>query len=362
VTNQPVSVIFTGKLGDKDIFYRSLSELRGLDCVSQIVFSTWEAEAKESFDFLSKMGSQFDLVVTAAPEPQGWSGNMLSQMISLALGLRQVPEGNRVLKTRPDVFIEPAALTYVISKDGMLNLPDNFAPTSGIFDQKIWVWGVEATVPFYIHDLFFLATKRDMAKLINMDIRYDVLYQMSKEKIHIRRFLHPFINEFPIFERFLNIENVLGATDQFPNEYRYLVLEQLLEDDRYVRILALYYQIVRHYFSNDWGDGEVFQWRDQPEQVEFDAEMTVSEMLLGNTQLKAILPARDIYFQKITDGDYKSCAIGRRFEKAQEYLADLDDIRDACLEGDFDAFMTFAIDAGRNALDQLKIQHVKNET
>ncbi|MBT3883741.1 MAG: hypothetical protein HOF70_03090, partial [Rhodospirillaceae bacterium] len=290
----------------------------------------------------------------AVPEPQSWSGNMLSQMMSLQVGLRRVPEGNRVLKTRTDVFIEPDAFAHVLAQDCSLKFPENFARAAHIFENKVWVWGAEATSPFYIHDLFFFGHKRDMAKLVNMDIRYDVMYQMSKERIHIRRFLHPFLYEFPIFERFLNIENVLGATHDFPNEYRYSVLRQLLQNDTYVRILALYYQILSLYFSNDWGSGDVFKWRDQPEQITFGAATTISDFLLGRPQLKALMPAGDTYFRQVTDGEYPACDIGARFHAARAYLGGLDDIRDACLDEDFDKFMEYALAAGQTALGEVK--------
>lgn len=279
---------------------------------------------------------------------------MLSQMMSLQVGLRRVPEGNRVLKTRTDVFIEPGAFAHVLAQDRSLALPENFARATHIFENRVWVWGAEATSPFYIHDLFFFGHKRDVAKLVNMDIRYDVMYQMSKERIHIRRFLHPFLYEFPIFERFLSIENVLGATHDFPNEYRNSVLRQLLQNDTYVRILALYYQILSLYFSNDWGSGPVFEWRDQPEQITFGTATTISEFLLGRPELKALMPAGDRYFRQVTAGNYPTCDIGRRFDAARAYLTGLDDIRDACLDENFDEFMEFALAAGETALGEIK--------
>ncbi|MAF49208.1 MAG: WavE lipopolysaccharide synthesis family protein [Rhodospirillales bacterium] len=360
--NTPVSIIFSGLLRDKDLFLRSLDAFRGMSGVEEIVLSTWDKEAQENLEFLTKLGSQYDLILAAVPEPQSWSGNMLSQMMSLQVGLRRVPEGHRVLKTRTDVFIEPDAFAHVTGQDGKLRFPQNFARARHIFEQRVWVWGMEATSPFYIHDLFFFGHKRDVAKLVNMDIRYDVMYQMSKERIHIRRFLHPFIYEFPIFERFLHIENVLGATHEFPNEYRYSVLRQLLQNDTYVRILALYYKIASLYFSNDWGGGRVFEWRDQPEQVAFSAGMSISDILMGQPRLKAIMPVGDDYFRRVAGGKYRECDIGRRFDDARAYLEGLTDIREACLEADFDAFMEFAIAAGQTALGEVKDKFNPGET
>jgi hypothetical protein len=350
----PVSIIFTGLLRDKDMFLRSLDGFRSLPGVQEIILSTWEKEAEDNLEFLTKIGGQYDLTLAAVPEPQSWSGNMLSQMMSLQIGLRRVPEGNRVLKTRTDVFIEPEAFTHVLGQDAGLKFPENFARAGHIFEQRVWVWGIEATSPFYIHDLFFFGHKRDIAKLVNMDIRYDIMYQMSKERMHIRRFAHPFLYEFPIFERFLNIENVLGATHEFPNEYRYSVLRQLLKNDIYVRILLLYYQIVSLYFSNDWGGGRVFEWRDQPQQIGFTAGESISDFLLGRPELKALMPLGDEYFRQVAAGNYPACDIGRRFDAARAYLQDLPDIRSACLETDFDAFMEYALLAGQTALADVK--------
>jgi hypothetical protein len=352
--NQPVSIVFTGLLRDKDMFLRSLDAFRGNGEVQEIILSTWNKEAADNLEFLTKISKQYDLTLAAVPEPQSWSGNMLSQMMALQIGLRQVPEGNRVLKTRTDVFIEPDAFGHVLAQDGALDFPENFARVRHIFEQRVWVWGAEATSPFYIHDLFFFGHKRDVAKLVNMDIRYDVMYQMSKERIHIRRFLHPFLYDFSIFERFLHVENVLGTTHDFPNEYRYSVLRQLLQNETYVRILSLYYQILSLYFSNNWGTGRVFEWRDQPEQIAFNGDQSISEFLLGKPELKAIMPLGDDYFRGVTSGKFRDCDIGRRFDDARAYLAGLADIRDACLETDFDAFMEFALATGQTALSDVK--------
>ena len=106
----PVSIIFTGLVRDKAMFLRSLDAFRAIEDVHEIILSTWDKEASNNLDFLTETRRQYDLTVSAVPEPQSWSGNMLSQMVALQMGLRRVPEGNRVLKTRTDVFVEPDAL------------------------------------------------------------------------------------------------------------------------------------------------------------------------------------------------------------------------------------------------------------
>ena len=105
------------------------------------------------------------------------------------------------MQSHGNLFCQKVCLVrHVFEKDLALTPAQNFSQVRHPFNEKVCVWGVEATSPFYIHDLFFFGRHADISKLVNMDIRYDLLYQMSKEKIHIRRFLHPFLHEFPIFE------------------------------------------------------------------------------------------------------------------------------------------------------------------
>ena len=349
-----VSVVVTGLLRDPEFFSRSLDQFTSMRQIEEIILSTWEKEASDQSSLLSEYAHRHGLIVAAVPEPAEWSGHLLSQMVSLYVGLGRIKKENYVLKTRTDVFIEPDALANAFTKDLTLNLPENFQKVRSPFDEKICVWGVELTSPFYIHDLFYFGRHADISRLVNMDIRYDILYEMSKEKIHIRRFLHPFINEFPIFEKFLHVEHVLGNTQEFPNDYRYYVLENLLEDEVYILILALYYRVVGHYYTNEWGQKNVFTWRDVPDQVEYFPGKTFSELLLGDREKKALMIRGDSLFDAINERSYGPCPIGDRFDAAFDYIDSLDDIRKAGLEYDFDAFIERALNIGSSAVDKLK--------
>ena len=349
-----ISVVVTGKLWETDRFVRSLDQMRSDDRVQEIIFSTWEDEAATHQVMLNKFSQQYDLKIAAVPEPAKWSGNLLAQMVALYVGLGQVPDSHYVLKTRTDVFIKPDALDHVFRIDRSVQAPTIFQNSPRSFDEKVSVWGIEATSPFYIHDLFFFGGKRDILKLVNMDMRYDLLYRMSKEKIHIRRFLHPFLHDFPILEKFLHVENALGITEEYPPEYRYAVLQHLLKSDLYVTVLAIYYQLVCTYYSDDWGAGDIFEWRDVPDQPHFQSDATLTDFFLGNQNLKALMPPGDEFYHWVVNQDYAPCEVGERFTKAFNYLSGLDDIRSACLEFDFDKFLQETIDAGKAALDQLR--------
>ena len=345
-----VSVVVTGLIQDPEVFSKSLESFENLAEVENIVFSTWDTEARENATLLAELRYKYDLNVVAVTEPDKWNGNLLSQMKSLYVGLKHVPVDSYVLKTRTDVYIEPDALRHVFRKDLTLTPPDNFKWVRHPFDEKVCVWGVEATSPFYIHDLFFFGRHTDISKLVNMDIRYDVLYEMSKEKIHIRRFLHPFLHEFPLFEKFLHIEHVLGNTDKFPVEYRYAVLERLLEDNVYIFVMALYFRVAGTYYTNDWGMKEVFNWRDVPDQIDFKPGMTLTELLLGNRNYLALMLSDDTLFDAMHTLSFGICPIGERFVAALRQLDELEDLREAGEDLDFEAFISRALSYGEQAL------------
>ncbi|MEE2746302.1 MAG: hypothetical protein VX617_05415 [Pseudomonadota bacterium] len=349
-----VSVIVTGLLRNPDIFIKSLDEFKNLEQIDEIIFVTWKSEAAKHSSLLSNCSDRFDLMVAAVPEPQEWSGNLLGQMLALYVGLGRAKKDNYILKTRTDVYLESNALRFACQKDLSIALPSNFSSLRSPFDEKICIWGVEATVPFYFHDLFFFGCHSDISRLVNMDIRYDILYKMTKQKIHIRRFLHPFIYEFPIFEQFLHVEHVLGNTEEFPSNYRYYVLEKLLEDDLYILILALYYRVAGLFYTNDWGVKDVFSWKDVPEQVEFEPGQTLSQLLMGNNHLKALLLRGDSLFEGIANRSYGQCPVGIRFNSALDYLDGLTDIRRAGLEYNFDIFIERVLSIGDSALAKLK--------
>ena len=142
-----VSVITTGLVRDPTLFSRSLDRFTALEHVDEIILATWETEAKENAALLAEYSHRYGLIVAAVPEPAQWTGNLLSQMVSLYVGLGHAKKDNYVLKTRTDVYIELDALAHVFSKDLTITVPQNFNQVRPPFDEKVCVWGLEATVP-----------------------------------------------------------------------------------------------------------------------------------------------------------------------------------------------------------------------
>ena len=352
--NNKISIIFTGLIKEPELFKISLDELTAIDKVEEIILSTWETEVSTHAKLLTNLSEKYGLKVIGIPETQVWPGNLLAQMTSLYVGLGRANRQNYILKTRPDVHINKIALSHVFGKNLSITKPRGLKRVTLPFSEKVCVWGPEATVPFYIHDLFFFGSYGDVSKLVNMDVRYDFLYTMSQEKIHIRRFIHPLINEFPILEKFLHVEHVLGNTEKFPNNYRYYVLEKLLDNDLYILILALYYKLFGMLYSSDWGVSDVFKWRDIPEDIYFKGGESLTSFFLHNRDKKALLVRGDSLFQSINEKSYEKCDIGDRFSSAIRELEKISDIREAGLDYDFDSFIEFVIGVGEEALEKIK--------
>ena len=135
--DRKVSIVFTGLITDPDLFARSLDQFTSIKQVNEIILATWDKEASEKKSILSEYAHRYGLIVVAVPEPVEWSGNLLSQMLSLYIGLRQSNKNNYVLKTRTDVFIEKEPLTNVFEKDLSLDLPTNYQFVKSPFEEKI---------------------------------------------------------------------------------------------------------------------------------------------------------------------------------------------------------------------------------
>ena len=78
-----VSVVVTGLLRDPELFARSLDQFTSMRQIEEIILSTWEKEASDQSLLLSEYAHRHGLIVAAVPEPAEWSGNLLSQMVSL---------------------------------------------------------------------------------------------------------------------------------------------------------------------------------------------------------------------------------------------------------------------------------------
>lgn len=201
------TVIFTGLPRNPALFERSVSEmadLRGDGVLERILFVTWREYFDEDSE-LARTLDGYDVEVITAPEsPLAGDGNIWHQMKALDLGLRETPNDHWVLKTRTDLHISKRFLRRLFTGDVTRVLEP---AESGVFERRLWTSHFDVTEPFLVSDLCFYGKATDVAQLVNYSSRYEVLYELGANRPEKRRYVHPYMEEFPLvstyYERFL---------------------------------------------------------------------------------------------------------------------------------------------------------------
>lgn len=181
-------------------FMHSIIDLKENQKVSKIVLSVWDDEI-DKFDglrsFLNIHGVR--LVETKEPDVKTL-GFIKHQMVCLERALSLFCDDDIIFKTRCDLYIDPKFFDEVICNylDWGSILCDEFS----VFKNKIWIMYYELTKPFYLSDEAFCGRKCDINLLVNY-IEYDH-NKIGSGLTHIRRFINPFIQKFPLLNYYLD--------------------------------------------------------------------------------------------------------------------------------------------------------------
>jgi hypothetical protein len=269
-----VDVLFTGLIREVDVFKRTLNDLmilrkRGL--VDKIYLSTWKGEFQKHPDldiFFRK--NKIVLIESDEPKEGGW-GNVWCQMKSLDEGLKRVNKKKFILKTRTDVYIRPEFLEKMFSNYSTLLKITKPLPNENIFKYKVWTIWFELTRPFFMSDECFFGHHDDLEKLYNYETKYDTEYKIGPGITHIRRFIHPFIQKYPILsyslaksskesyfrekinnfsEKVFNLKKIKLLRKMYEFN-RFRILRKRLKNDNYIDCLAAYYAILYSHFYID---------------------------------------------------------------------------------------------------------------
>lgn len=222
-----------------------MAELKDNKLVDGIVYVTWVGGLR-GYPLLHSMPEDLQCItIETKPANIGGIGNVWHQMKALDRALAEVPNDYRVLKIRPDVDVSCAytLLSKLLSGDMCLELSGN-NNMPRIFQERIWVPWFEISKPFYLADECFYGNKVDIAKLVNIDIRFDALYDIDTSRTHIRRFIMPYLSEFPFYEDYLYSYGRSYHSDNISQE----LLNYRLLSPVYSTILAGWYRILSHYF------------------------------------------------------------------------------------------------------------------
>ena len=83
-----------------------------------------------------------------------------------------------------------------------------------------------------------------MKKLVNYDMVYESYYETDSGLSHIRRFIHPFMNRYPILEIYVKYL----STTAHGTLNRFKVLDKFIKNQDYWKFINLYYYIIKNYF------------------------------------------------------------------------------------------------------------------
>ncbi len=206
---KPVNVLFTGLIREPELFKQSIIDLIGLrkeGLVDKIYLSTWIGEVEKYpkiHKFLTK--NKVKIIRSTEPNPRGTlrSPTIWCQMKALEAGLSHVEKDKFVLKTRTDVYIDPRFLRKLFKeKENLLKITKSL-PKGNIFRYKIWIFYYELKTPFHMGEECFFGQRNDLKNLINYEESYDTNYKIGGGISHIRRYIHPFLKMYPIFEVYL---------------------------------------------------------------------------------------------------------------------------------------------------------------
>jgi len=271
---EKLDILITGLLRTEELFKRftqDLIALRKKGIIDNIIFSTWIGElAKypEMHSFLKK--NKVTIIENEEPGIDKKAGSIWNQMKSMSAGLKYINPNKFVLKTRTDVYINPLFIEKMKNARQILKITNNL-PGGNIFKYKIWIPWYELTVPLYLADECFFGLCDDLKNLINYDRTFDTKYNIYAGKSHVRRFIYPFLKNYPILyeslgkygsekkiktlirkfsrsifdlERFKIIKKIYELN-------KFKILKNQLKDEIYLKCLAAYYTILNSHFYID---------------------------------------------------------------------------------------------------------------
>ncbi|WP_042697181.1 hypothetical protein [Azospirillum sp. B506] len=251
----PLHIAFCGQVRTPQLFEMSLRQVANLierGLVAGAVIATWNSEITAHtalFERLQHPGIQ--VIGLNPPSSVTVPHSYFHQMTLLYGALRVLPTDALVLKTRPDILFDLEALPTLAER--LLNAPppphDPF-----IFKRRVWVPQFEATSPFYVNDLLFLATRHDAMQLCNFDMSFelnnffldrpDQRLPDTPSSAEIRRYSYPFSRHFPLLEEYGNVIHMTYGGQ--PN--RFSVLQHNISSKIYWQYVSLYMWILHNYF------------------------------------------------------------------------------------------------------------------
>ena len=210
--------LVTGFTRNGELCRRGLAPLRELKrrgLLDRILAVTWDGAALD--EFLAPYAAMPEVELVRLPQPVVTGGvyrkGCTLQLRNLEAALALVPETDALIfKTRPDFVADAEFLAGKLANFDRLCAPSLLPYSFGAdmpespFDMKIWLPWADSNQPFFYEDGAFMGLKRDIAKLADRRAEYylsDLDNHTYSWLAHVVRFVTPFLDDYPIFERYL---------------------------------------------------------------------------------------------------------------------------------------------------------------
>jgi hypothetical protein len=262
---RPVTAVVTGFTRNPQLVALSLAPLLALKqkgIIKRILAVTWDTPEIDTFVAPVEALDGVELIRVPQPEATGgrYQTGVIYQLRNLEAALQRVPEPDAlVVKIRPDFVIDAALLEDKIVNFEHLCAPSKLDKKFGVkmpsspFAMKIWIPWADANAPFFYEDAAFIGLKRDLMLLADRKAEDHLGILADKPYgwfAHIIRFALPFLDTYPIFERYIR------EFRYFPNDmgYRLALISSLAGDAFFWHLLVAHAWILATSFHVDSGE------------------------------------------------------------------------------------------------------------
>ncbi len=261
---RPAIALVTGFTRSAELCRRSLQPLRELKqrgVLDRIMAVTWDNAGLD--ECVTPLAEMPEVELIRVPQPLVTGGihrkGCTLQLRNLEAALALVPETNALIfKTRPDFLIDADFLAGKLENFDALCAPSLLPSSFGAdmpdspFEMKIWLPWADSNQPFFYEDAAFMGLKRDVARLAD---RRAESYLIDSDDgayswlAHIVRFLTPFLDDYPIFDRYLRDFHC------FPKafDFRVEMLKKAHEDAFFWHLVIVHAWILATSFHVDCG-------------------------------------------------------------------------------------------------------------
>ena len=208
--------------------------------LDQIVISTWEDEFKDKTSFRDSIISNgIDIVYGTGLKDGGWH-NMWRQKKALYQAMNMIEKNSVVFRLRTD---KSAQFIDLFIERMNKNLENS---DLGIFQNKIIVTQISATIPFMIDDFVFMGDWNDIYKLTLMDETYTYISSGMDVPAEVRWFYAPIARNYPTFDAYFSKFNAVLFSNHFCN---YLKSSKAEIPNQICNFFVYYWDLVRKIYE-----------------------------------------------------------------------------------------------------------------